>query len=187
MPEGPGAPRKYDPKTLEKKVNKYFKSISREVEVKEKVDSGERDAEGHVIYDFVPMINQLGKPVTVTEYIVPPSIADLALYLGIHRSTWTNYCKDPEYFDTTTRARGRIFAYLNRELLTRSGKDIAGIKFDLEVNHKCRETTEIELGPEAKKLVAASSLPLDEREQLLREIASAFQAEEGGGDEPGRE
>lgn len=140
--------------------------------VTEKVDTGERDEKNHVVYTEVEVINRYGKPLEIEEYIIPPTIEDLAAFLGIHRSTWTNYCNDELYFDTTTRARGRIRAYLHRELLTREGKDIRGVMFDLQNNFGFTDKKQVELGPGTKKILAADALPMDEREQLLRKIAA---------------
>lgn len=141
-----GAPKKYDAKGLEKAVNKYFKSITRDIDLTEPKPTGQKDKQGHMIYEQVPVKNNLGKQVTVTEYIVPPSVMDLAAFLGIHRSTWDNYCdqeKHPEFFDTTTRAMGRIHAYLVRESLTRQGKDLKGVLFNLENNFGYKERMEL--------------------------------------------
>lgn len=142
---------KYTKKKLEEEVEAYFASITRKVPVTELIDSGKKDDKGHVIYEKVPVKNNLGQIVTVTEYIVPPSIEDLSLFLGIHRSTWCNYCdkeKYPQFFDTTTRAQGRIRAYLVRESLTRSGKDVKGILFNLENNYGYSEKVEVSGGIE---------------------------------------
>lgn len=158
-----GAPKKYTPQKLAKEVRRYFSSITRRVRVMEKYDTGQKDKMGHPILTERPVVNDLGEDVWITEYLVPPTIGDLAEFLGIHRDTWNEYCnheKHPEFSDTTTRARGRIHAYLEREMLTRSGKDIKGIQFNLENNFGYRQRLE----------VAGTSL-----EQFLR------QAEEDGG------
>ena len=73
-----GRPRKYTRIGLEKAVQRYFDSISREVTVTEKVDSGERDDKGHVIWEQVPIINKLGEEIRVTEFAVPPTVRVLA-------------------------------------------------------------------------------------------------------------
>lgn len=141
-----GAPKKYDEKSLDKAVRKYFDSITRDVAMTERKPTGEKDKMGHEIYELVPVMNKLGKQVIVTEYVVPPSVGDLSAFLGIHRSTWDNYCdheKHPEFFDTTTRAMGRIHAYLERESMTRQGKDLKGILFNLENNFGYKERLEM--------------------------------------------
>lgn len=141
-----GAPKKYDEKTLARAVERYFKSITREVVLTERKPTGQRDKMGHEIYEEVPVKNALGKELTVTEYLVPPSALDLAAFLGIHKSTWENYCnheKYPEFFDSTERALGRIHAYLIRESMTRQGKDLKGILFNLENNFGYKERMEL--------------------------------------------
>jgi hypothetical protein len=138
-----GRPRKFTRLGLEKAVQRYFDSISREVTVTEKVDSGERDDHGHVVWELVPIVNKLGEEIRVTEYAVPPTVQGLCHSIGIHRSTWAEYCdpeKHPEFSDTTTRARGLLREYLERELLTRPGKDVRGIVFQLEMNYGTQES-----------------------------------------------
>lgn len=129
-------PRKYTPNTLKKAVNGYFDSISRLVPLTEKRDTGRKDRDGHVIYEEVPVLNRLGVQATVLEYLVPPTVGGLCEHLGIHRSTWADYCDaqlHPEFSDTTTHARGRMRAWLEEQLLTR--KDVKGIVFDLQNNY----------------------------------------------------
>lgn len=141
-----GAEKKYTPTTLKKAVDRYFKSITRKVPLTEQVPTDQKDKDGHVIYKTVPLTNQLGEQIVLEQYVVPPSVGDLAIFLGIHRSTWTDYCdekKHPEFSDTTTYARGRMHAYLERESLTRQGKDLKGVLFNLENNYGYREKTDI--------------------------------------------
>lgn len=141
-----GAPKKYDEKTLASAVKRYFKSITREVELTEKKPTGEKDKMGHMVYEDVVVMNALGKPVKVTEYLIPPTVGGLSEFLGIHRDTWNDYCnhdKHPEFSDTTTYAQGRIHAYLEREMLTRQGKDLKGVLFNLENNFGYKERHEI--------------------------------------------
>lgn len=133
-----GRKKCYTPQRLEKEVQKYFDSITREKMVTEKVDSGEKDGYGHAIFVEQPVINKLGQEVTVTEYLVPPTAGDLCAFLGIDSSTWERYGKDEEFCGTVTRARGRMRDWNIRELLTREGKNIAGIKANLELNYGVR-------------------------------------------------
>lgn len=148
-----GAPKKYKTaKSLEKAVQAYFDSITREKTVMEDKPTGQRDKYGHMIYEPVEVTNRLGQPVTVTEFLVPPSVGDLSQFLGIHRSTWYDYCdpdKHPEFSDTTTWALGRIHAYLERESLTREGKNLKGVIFNLENNFGYRERLEVQTGVES--------------------------------------
>lgn len=141
-----GAPKKYTPEKLSSAVRKYFKSITRKTVLTEKRPTGEKDDKGHEIYEQVPILNQLGKEVVVTEYVVPPTVGDLSAFLGIHRSTWAEYCKMEEFSDTTTYAQGCIHAYLERELLTRAGKDLKGVQFNLENNFGYAQRMELTNG-----------------------------------------
>lgn len=138
-------PREYTPEALERAVNRYFLSITRVVRQTEMVPTGERDGKGHVICEPRPVINSLGKEVEVTEYILPPSVADLCEALKIHRTTWANYCSRPEFAEITEQVYERMKAWNERELLTRPGKDIKGIVFNLENNYGYRERTSVDL------------------------------------------
>lgn len=174
-------PKKYTKKALNEAVERYFDSISREVTLTEKRDTGKRDGSGHVIYETVEITNKLGEPAKVTEYIVPPTVGGLCEFLGIHRSTWAEWCDPnvhPEFSDTTTRARGRMRAWCESQLLTR--KDVKGIIFNLQNNYDYRERREIELGPGAAKVAAAGSMTTADRLALLKEIAVEFDGKDAG-------
>lgn len=177
-------PKKYTKKTLAEAVERYFASITRIVPVTEMVDTGTRDDKGHKVYERVAVKNSLGEEAKVEEYIVPPTVGALCEYLQIHRSTWADYCDHnlhPEFSDTTTRARGRLRAYLEQQLLIR--KDVKGIIFDLQNNHGYSEKRELELGEKATKAISTGSIPLSEKKQMLEEIAREF----AGGGERGNE
>lgn len=174
-------PRKYTKKTLDEAVERYFGSISRTVTATEQVATGQRDSKGHMIYEPRAIVNDLGEEIRVTEYIVPPTVGGLCSYLGIHRSTWAEYCdqdQHPEFSDTTTRARGRMRAYLEQQLLTR--KDVKGIIFDLQNNYGYSERRQVELGERATKAVSAASMSMGEKMAMLEEIAREFGGDAGG-------
>ena len=177
-----GREGKYTPGKLNAAVERYFKSIGRTVPVTERVPTGELDDKGHMIFRTQNVTNDLDEVMMHREYLIPPTVSGLCQYLGIHRSTWANYCdaeKYPEFFDTTTRARGRMRAYLEEQLLTR--KDVRGIIFDLQNNHGMTEKKEIELGSRAAQAFGGS-IPAEEREellQLLKEEAERANAEPG--------
>lgn len=131
-----GQPKAYTPRTLKKAVDRYFASISRVVQVKEPIPTGQLDKYGHPIVEYVPVENSLGEKVYTTEYLIKPSRAGLARFLGIHRSTWDNYRDQPEVYpefqEIVEDAEDRIFAWTHEQLLTRSGKDVKGIVVELE-------------------------------------------------------
>lgn len=161
-----GRPKKYSKKALDEKVEAYFKSISRERVLTEKRESGKKDEYGHKIYDEVPILNRLGEEVKVIEYFSPPTVGGLCEYLGIHRSTWNDYCNPnlyPDFADTTTRAQGRMRAWREEQVVTR--KDVKGIIFDLENNYYGQKNE-----PGTSKTSAVSNIPLAKREDLLKEV-----------------
>ena len=142
-----GRPRKYTAKRLREQVERYFDSISRVVPVLVPENTGNLDKFGHEIVKMVPAQNRLGEQIMHTEYLIPPSVGGLCEFLGIHRDTWAEYCdktKHPEFSDTTTYAQGCIHAYLEQELLTRSGKDLKGVQFNLENNYGYKEQVAME-------------------------------------------
>lgn len=133
---------------LSKAIDSYFSSISRTIAkteiVPKKNDDGYivKDDKNHVVYVEAPIKNDLGEPIKVREYLEPPRLVEMCLYLRISRQTWSNYCKVPEFLDTTTRARERVLSYLHRELDTRQ-KGTDGIKFDLQENFGWREKIDV--------------------------------------------
>lgn len=179
-----GRPRKYTERTLKRAVEEYFDSITREVGLTEKVDTGRKDADGHKIFENKPVINKRGEQVKITEYLVPPTVGGLCEALKIHRSTWAEYCDEqlhPEFSDTTTRARGRMREYLEQQLLTR--KDVKGVIFSLQNNYGYTERRELEFGPKASQSLSPASIPMSKRRELLKELAAEFDREETGLDE----
>lgn len=178
-----GRPKKYTRKTLEEAVDRYFASITRIVTATELIETGGRDDKGHKIFERHPIINSLGEEAEIEEYIVPPTVGGLCRFLEIHRSTWAEYCDPemhPEFSDTTTRARGRLRAYLEQQLLTR--KDVKGVIFDLQNNHGYSEKRQVELGERAGKAISAAAMSMDEKKNVLEQIAREFG---GGGDTDG--
>lgn len=150
-----GRPRKYTKARLEKAIRQYFLKITREEVVTVPEDTGELDKYGHKIYREVPAVNQLGEELKETRYLVPPTIGGLCLYLGISSSTWAEYAdesKHPEFSAAAAYARGRIKAYLQQELLTRNGRDVKGIIFDLQNNHGYREKVELDTREQELKI-----------------------------------
>lgn len=142
-----GRPKKYTARRLREQVELYFDSISRDVPVLVPESTGEFDKFGHEIVKMVPAENRLGSQIMRTEYLIPPSVGGLCEFLGIHRDTWAEYCdkaKHPEFSDTTTHARGRMQAWNEEQLLTRSGKDCKGIIFNLENNYGYKEQLGVE-------------------------------------------
>lgn len=133
-----GAPKKYTKKALREAVEDYFASITRMKKVTEPVPTGELDKYGHPICVQEPVTNGLGEYVMVKEYLVPPSLGALTDALGIHRSTWDNWRdgeKYPEFQDVVAWAEDQILAWKEEQVLTRPGKNLKGIIWDLDNNH----------------------------------------------------
>lgn len=133
-----GARKKYTANTLRKAVESYFAGITRDRIVTEPVPTGRLDGYGHPIFEEQPVKNGLGYYVMVTEYLVPPSLGAMTEALGIHRSTWDNWRdkeKYPEFQDVVAWADDRILAWKEEQVLTRPGKNLKGIIWDLDNNH----------------------------------------------------
>ncbi len=149
-----GRPVRYTPEKLRRAVTRYFRSITRVVPVTESVPTGELDRNGHMIYETVPVRNALGEEVRVTEYIIPPLMADLYAALKIDKSTWSNYGKRPEFQEITQDVYERMKAWNERELLKREGKDLKGVIFNLENNYGYRERLDAALHGSVDDLIA---------------------------------
>lgn len=136
-------PKKYTRKALREAVERYFDSISREIEITEKVDSGKRDSYGHVIWDTVPVENKLGEVAKATEYLVPPTLGGLCSFLEIDQSTWSRWNdkkKYPSYAEIIEDVRQRMIVWRQEQVLTR--KHIAGLVWDMETNWGAKQKNE---------------------------------------------
>lgn len=166
-----GRPKKYkSKKALSDAVERYFRSISRTIPA--------RDGYGGIIR------NDDGEEIRVLEYIRPPSISSLCLYLGIDRSTWQNYCDSelhPEFQSITALTRARIEAYLEEQLLTRE-KGVQGIIFNLQNNYGWRQKQEVELGEKTRKTMPTASMSITEKLAVIA-AAQAAAASHGLADE----
>ena len=142
-----GRPKKYkSKKALADAIERYFRSISRTIQA--------QDAYGQNIF------NDDDEAIMVTQYIRPPSISGMCLYLGIDRSTWQNYCDEklhPEFESVTAMTRARIEAWLEEQLLMRE-KGVQGIIFNLQNNYGWREKKELELGAKTRSAVSAQNI-----------------------------
>ena len=138
----------YTPAALKKAIDAYFNSISRTVTAQEKVPTGKKDSWGHEIYELQDVRNDEGELITYTEYVIPPSVIDLCLWLKISRQTLLNYEKNDKYLDTITRARGRIEGCKARMLHT--SKNVQGVMFDLECNHKWQREVKVKVDDDRK-------------------------------------
>jgi len=157
-------------------IKRYFASISRTVEAQERYDTGEVTGKGQPIYRTRPIVNDQNEKILVTEYIKPPSMTGLCIFLDITRETWREYCDpvlNPQFVDTTTRTRARMENYLEEQLVTRE-KTVQGIIFNLQNNYGWRDKREVELGDKTRAALDKQVLSMNEREELLRELAREF-------------
>lgn len=170
-----GRKPKFTEKSLRQSVDRYFLSISRRMPVMESVPTGKLDSYGHTVYEQVPVLNGLGEPAMVTQFLVPPTVEGLCGFLGIHRSTWASWCAEGTFSDTTAYVRGRMLCWREEQVLTR--KDVKGLIFDLENNYGYSERKKLELEAPAGIGVKQVPVPLQERKALLEEIAREFGSE----------
>lgn len=141
-----GRKKIYTEKTLRKAVKKYFASITREVELTEKVPTDQKDDKGHVIFETRKVTNTLGEVVKVTEYLVPPTLEGLCNYLEIHASTWSRWAANEEnryaeFAEVIEDVRDRLLAWRKEQVLVR--KDVKGMIWDLEVNFGCKSQFDV--------------------------------------------
>jgi len=133
-----GRPRKYTKKSLSEAVEQYFDSITREVDVTEKIDSGKRDSYGHVIWKTVKVTNKLGEVAKVTEYLVPPTLGGLCAFLKVDQSTWSRWSdadQFPEFEKIIGQVKERLLTWRQEQVLLR--KDVKGLIWDMETNYGC--------------------------------------------------
>ena len=125
-------------KALREAVEGYFASISRVRQVMEERRTGKLDRYGHFAVEWVPVLDGRGQPMTEREFVLPPTVGGLCAHLGISRETWAQYCdrkRNPQFADTTEWAREQLLSWRKKELMTRSGKDVRGLLFDLQANY----------------------------------------------------
>jgi len=144
MPIKIGAPKKYpDHKLFKSKVQRYFNSISRDVPLTKSVNMEMKDKKGNNIYVDRPVLDNLKKPIILTEFVKEPGIVGLCNYLSITRDTLIEYEKREEFIDTISRARQII---LERKLeRVNTVKNPRGIMFDLSANYGMHEKVKQEL------------------------------------------
>lgn len=182
-----GRPKKYkSAKALADAIENYFESISRTVTLKERIETGRFTEKGQPIYESIDIVNDAGAPIRVKEYLVPPSAGALCLFLGLTRKTWADYCdgeKNPQFLNSTTRARARMESYLEQELISRP-KSVQGVIFNLQNNYGWKDKKEVEFGEKTSKALAVSGMSLEDKlamlEELAREYTGAPECGEGG-------
>ena len=170
-----GRPKKYTKKGLREAIERYFRSISRTIPA--------RDDTGGIIR------NDDDEEIKVVQFVVPPSVTGMCLYLGIDRSTWQNYADaalHPELAGICQGARTRIEAYLEQELLTRE-KGVQGIIFNLQNNYGWKQKQEIGLDDKTRQTVAASSMSAYDKIAVINAAQQGLTAIPEYDDEDGEE
>lgn len=167
-----GRPRKYETaEELEQAVNAYFAAVSYQRPVIYTTATGEVDDHGNAV-TVTQMLREgpdhAGPPVTVTEYLEPPCLAALCLYLGISRDTWARYAKKKGFRDVVEQTRTRIEAYLVGRL---ESKYAYGVVFNLKNNFGWSDKREVGLDPDTIKGLSV--------ERFLREEARKTPPESG--------
>ena len=157
-------------KALREAAERYFDSISRTVEVTEMVPTGEMDSKGHAVLAPKKVTNDRGDTIRTREFLVPPTVVGLCLYLGVHRATWARWCdhqEHPELEEATEWVSAVLRAWNEEQLLTRGDKGVKGIMFNLQNNYGYAQKVEVEAGPQTR---AAQSLTTQEKLALLQEL-----------------
>lgn len=168
---------------LRRGINTYINGISKIEPVLERYPTGNKDCWGHDEYAWREATNERGEVVTRRVFHVPPTAAGIRKHLGISKSTWAEYGDrklHPELYEAVEEAREILQQWREEQLLTRAGKDVRGIIFDLQANYGMSEKKTVDLGDKAAEAVrtaaGAAALPLEDREAILREIAAEFSA-----------
>ena len=128
-------------------------------------NTGEKDSWGHFVYKLREVENDDGDVIKQVEFVIPPSITELCLYLGISRETWRRYVgSDEEFAAVGEWVRSKIRGYLERELMTRK-KGLQGVIFNLQNNYSEGETII------AGSTAAEANMTTDEKLKLIKQVA----------------
>lgn len=179
-----GRPRKYrTAAAFARAVDRYFRSISRTEPLTRAVEVG-KTAKGKPIYENQAVKNDLGEPVMLQNYLEPPTMSGLCLYLGLSRDAFSEYARRPEFADTAAHARARVEAYLEAQLYRT--KQVQGIMFNLQNNFGWRERADFGMrggelpgGPTAVNIHVVDDAPSDAEKPPGNEGGVP---DEGGGD-----
>ena len=121
-----GRQKKHTAASLKKGVAAYFRKITYDQPMVKRMP--EVNEFGEVVFKNRLAVDDYGRPITKKAWMATPSIADLALHLGVHRSTLWEYRKDPELGPIVESAKSWTEAYWTEQL----GEDNKGAKFALE-------------------------------------------------------
>ncbi len=177
---------KYSPAWVVARILAWRKTITRIVNVTEQVPTGELDKYGHPVMETVEVVNQLGKPVTRMEFLVPPMVGDLCVFMGVSRARWDTWVQDEAYAEAAQLMESIYRHYLDRELVTR--KDVKGVIYGLEAFAGVKTPAEGGAGEFGKGRGAKdkpAGLTIKDKARLLEQVAKDFRRAEddddGGG------
>ena len=176
---------KYKALELEDKVDEYFRRCRRTKPVTEQVPMLEEQEDGQwkVVTDDrgKPILlersvqTDLGEPMRAEEYLIPPTITGLCLFLGISRETWSKYSKDKAKSRICERAKMTVEIYLQHKLLEKDSS--RGAQFALEHNFGWKERKEVSADEETRTALA-SGMSAREKLALLKEMGLHMPGEE---------
>ena len=126
--------------TLEEAVQAYFDSISGLETLTRSVPTGKLDKYGHEITKRVEIKNTMGKPIFTRVFYVPPELFGLTERLGISIDTWRRYGEDEKLSEVVAWAEEQMEGWKNRELLSRENKRTSGLIYEMEHNHRRRQS-----------------------------------------------
>lgn len=122
-----------------------------------------------LIIDDEKVVDDYGHPVMRDIWISPPTVAGIALALGVDKMTFLRWCTDEKsaYHAAAKAAKQRIEEYLEEKLST--ARQVDGVKFNLTNNFKesWKEKQELELGPETRASEALTAISLREKLELI--------------------
>lgn len=168
----------YTAAELEDRCEEYFrrcrrtKIMTEQVPMLEEQGDGEwkiaTDERGRAIMIERQVQSDAGEVLSAEEYLVPPSITGLCLFLGISRETWRKYSQDKRKSRVCEKAKMRVEVYLQQKLLE---KDSArGAQFALEYNFGWKERREISTDEKTQQALTAASMSTREKAELMREL-----------------
>lgn len=144
--------KKYSARSFEDALKRYFEGISRVRTVTEPVGTGRMDRYGHEIMAQRPVKNLRGETVTVTEFVEPPTVGGLCAALEISRATWMRYHEGPTAA-AAAWADDVLRTWNERELLTREGRNLQGVIFNLQNNYGYSSKIQAPDGADVPKVV----------------------------------
>lgn len=177
---------KYTAVELEERIEEYFRRCRRTQPVTETVpltevlEGGERrvvtDDRGRPVLLERNVTSDAGEVMRSSDYLIPPTITGLCLFLGISRDTWSKYSKDKSRSGVCERAKLQVETYLQHRLLEK--ESARGAQFALEHNFGWKERKEISADPETQKVITAAGMSTREKAALMREMGWHMPGEE---------